>query len=113
MDAQATTLPLPVYTFVLKDKSGAVFLRAGKDLFLPLFTSKENASLYQQRTSMDCIIVTIETPEGLRVYIANPPSRGNATVAEFLIVVDPIDADTGDYNVMERAQFLDSLRNDP
>lgn len=95
---------------MLKDDSGAVFLRAGDKLAMPLFTSEENASLYKQRTSTDCNMIRIEAAAHLEAYITNPPSRSSSTELDFDIMVDPIDSDIGEYIVFPKQALLDVLR---
>jgi len=98
---------------MLKDAPGAVFLRAGQNLAMPLFTSEENASLYKRRTAMDCRIIRIEAAAHLEAYISNPPGRTPSTDDDFAIMVDPIDANTGEYIVFPKQDFLDALRQYP
>jgi hypothetical protein len=85
-----TKVSLPLYTFLLKDSSGAVFLRHGEDLWLPLFTSLENAALYAKRASLECTIHTLHTSDMVKRYIQSPPSRSPTANPEFLIAVDPV-----------------------
>lgn len=104
-----TQLPLPLYTFLLKDNSGVVFLRTGDDLLMPFFTSEENAILYKQRGKLACEIIHITQADHVKSYIDNPPSRSPNSEIDFKIVVDPIDPSVGEYMVFERQQFLDSI----
>jgi hypothetical protein len=101
---------LPLYTFMLKDGSGAVFLRAGPDLFLPIFTSIENALLYAERDGMECLLVELATRDNVASYIESPPSRAPEKKVAFRLMVDPIDSDTGEYLVYERRQILGAIR---
>ncbi|QGQ25612.1 hypothetical protein F1728_24295 [Gimesia benthica] len=104
-----TQLPLPLYTFLLKDNSGAVFLRAGEDFLMPFFTSEENAILYKQRGQLDCNIIHITETDHVKSYIECPPSRLPVSARDFKIVIDPIGPSVGEYMVLERQQLLDSL----
>ena len=61
--AKMTKVPLPLYTFLLKNSSGAVFLRHGDDLWMPLFTSAEFAELYATRNSLECVLCTLGTSD--------------------------------------------------
>lgn len=98
---------------MLKDDSGAVFLRAGDKLAMPLFTSEENAMLYKQRTTTDCNVIRIEAVAHLEVYISNPPSRSSSIERDFDIMVDPIDPNIDEYIVFPKQAFLDALRQRP
>ncbi len=101
---------VPLYTFTLKDGSGALFLRCGSDLFMPLFTSEENATLFKNRGDLDCITVCFEESRSVLEYLENPPDRaGNAPA--FQVVVDPVDYESGrELVTFDRAELADSLR---
>jgi hypothetical protein len=101
---------LPLFTFMLKDGSGAVFLRAGELLWLPLFTSSENALLHRQRGKLDCILLELSRWEDVLAYVSDPPSRASRVPCDS-IVVDPIDPATGDYTLFDRIAFLAAVKS--
>jgi hypothetical protein len=105
-----TKVPLPLYTFLLKDSSGPVFLRHGEDLWLPLFTSLEFADLYARRTSLECVLRTLKTADDVKQYITTPPSQSPKPAPPFLIVLDPIDANPGtEFSLFRPEQFLGAV----
>lgn len=102
-----TKVPLPVYTLLLKDSSGPVFLRQGNDLWLPIFTSLEYATNFVTCASLDCVIHTLASGDDIKRFIVNPPSRSTKPSPAFLIVVDPVDPKAGtEFTVFRPEQFL-------
>lgn len=86
------------------------FLRHGEDLWLPLFTSAENAELYAKRGSLKCVVHALATRDDVKRYITNRPSRATTPAPTFLIVVDPIDANPGtEFPLFRPQQFLDAV----
>jgi len=102
-------IPIPLFTYILKDGSGCVFLQAGKDVFLPMFTSTEYAGLFRQREGQECLLVELKTKDDIRAFIEKPPSRSNAGTTDFRIMLDPIAPDTGDFTVFNREDLLNAI----
>jgi hypothetical protein len=74
---------------------------------MPIFTSLENARLYKQRDSLDCLLVELATSNDLNGYISKPPSRSSKSLP-FKIVVDPIDPATEEFMLFDPQNFLDA-----
>lgn len=88
---ESHALTLPVYSLLLKDGTGVVFLRHGSDLWLPLFTGRECVQTYLERSGIkECQIIELPTAERLRDFLRTPPSRAGHTKVDS-VVVDPID----------------------
>lgn len=87
-----------------------MFLRSGEKLFIPIFTSEENAMLYRDRGSLDCLIACLATAQDVASYIESPPSRAPGLHHDFDIMCDPIDSSNVDHMTIPRESFWAAFR---
>ena len=102
----------PFYTFSLRDNSGAVFLKHGPAMFMPLFSTLENATAYKKNENLNCNIAELAHLQDLRGWISDPPSRAPGTDTDFQIIVDPVDAQPQNVTLFLRQDFLDAIPNE-
>jgi hypothetical protein len=107
--------PLPLFGYLLADRSGAAFLLGTRGRFLPLFTSLENAIEYAQRSNnLQVAIIELSTPEVVLEFIERPPSLRSPnhtyTDHDYRIVIDPISPDAGEFIVYERSELIQAWR---
>ena len=101
-------IEFPLFALLFEDASGTVFLQGGGYLFLPLFSSVENAVLYAKRDSLACSIVEFETAMDLAGFLRSPPARGTVPL-DFHVMMDPISHDTREAWVFDRQQLIADL----
>lgn len=105
-------LPLPLYAMMLPDQSGPIFLMTEFGPVISLFTSHENLILFAQRTKDlnpgNTVIGGIMNRDDLRSFLLRPSSRAE-TKENFVVFIDPIAPDTGEYVGFTRQQLLDSI----
>ncbi len=105
-----TNVPLPLYTLLMKDASGPIFLRpqGQNDLWVVVFTSLEYATDFAKRAKFDaCVFQELATIEDVKRYITSPPNRSGKSPPPFVIVVDPIDMEAGsEFRLFTPEQFL-------
>jgi hypothetical protein len=100
-------LTFPMYSLLLKDGTGTVFLRSGHHTFLPLFTDSDNVLSYGVRTGHpDCIVHELPDAESVNRFVVNPPSRSPTPCEVTHIVIDPYDNQPRVLTVFTRASFL-------
>ena len=66
-------MKFPVYSLLLKDASGVILLRHGQELWLPLFTDKDAAQTYLERSEInECSVIELPKPGDLAAFLRDP-----------------------------------------
>ncbi len=103
--------PSPLYAYVFPTVPYAVFLRTGESVFLPLFTSNENAMLYAKRAHLRCAVMELRSIAEVVSFVEMPPAPPHVVSHDFEIAVDPISPGRGrDFFVFKREHLIESLR---
>lgn len=107
----ATNFQLPLFGIVNALSGGvaaAIFLRCGNDLFLPLFTSSDNAASYVRRASMTCVICKFPSLREVAAFIGLPP--GPAIECDrYRIAVDPVSPEIREFFAFETKLLIKSF----
>jgi hypothetical protein len=86
-----TATDTAAYVLLQPGKSGAVFLRHGLALVLPLFTAWDAAATFLVRARLTrCWILELTTSAAVIDFLRTPPGRPGGT-GEVLVSVDPAD----------------------
>lgn len=95
---------------MLPDLSGAIFHRIDNGVALSLFTSKENLVLFAQRAGLGpdkCAIGEMLRPSELKALLSRPSSRSEIS-DNFMVFIDPVAPDTGEFVAFTRDQLLEA-----
>jgi hypothetical protein len=77
------------YVLLQPGKSGAVFLRHGLSLVLPLFTARDAAGAFLVRARMTrCWILELSTAAAVTDFLRSPPGRPGGP-GEVMVSIDP------------------------
>lgn len=105
------SVPLPLYSGVLIQTGGTLFLRAGPNLyFLPLFTSVEYADDFAKRAGFHCRVAAIRKKGELIDFISNPPM--STGIPSFHVIIDPVGPVIEDFQAFPQKDFLSTLKAD-
>ena len=108
---QGVVVTFPAYTFMLADGSGAMFLRAGDELYVPLFTSWTAVETYLKRSTIDgANVIRLADADALVGYLENPPA-GVAKYSAEKVVVDPVAPDATVRLVLDRRALIADLKS--
>ena len=89
-------ITFPAYVVTLKDASGLMLAAGGGKLFLPIFTDRDSARAFGERTGMSPHpVLEIPNAECLAILLSNPPSRSPTFGAEG-IIFDPFPRSPGE-----------------
>ena len=99
------------FALLTPSKSGAVFLRHGLSLVLPLFTDWNAAGAFLVRAKMTrCWILELATTAAVEEFLRSPPGRPGS--AEFHVAVDPDDLMNLTGNLFSVRSVLAALADD-
>jgi len=102
-------LTFPMFALLLKDGTGTIMLRHGPDIWLPLFTDRDSALTYLERSEIrECLVQELPNPADLSAFLRNPPSRAGNNKVEY-VVMDPIGPELKTVTVFKVDQLLASL----
>lgn len=101
----------PVYAFLLKDGSGAIAVRHGTDIWLPLFTDSDAARTYLERSDIqECLVQELRTPAEFADYLENQPSRVPGKSSIETGIIDPLDSQPRQVMLFNIPKLIESLR---
>src|SRR5438128_10119376 len=101
-----TRLPLPLFAYLVEETESTVFLKFEQYLFLPVFTSVDNALLYACRAGFRCDLMRLAYDQEVSKFICAPPGQEVLEGQPFQIAIDPIAPDVHEFLVIEKDELL-------
>jgi hypothetical protein len=102
-------LTFPMYSLLLKDGTGIMYLRHDKEIWLPLFTDQAAVETYLERSDIkESIVQELPSPASLGAFLRNPPSRSGRNDVTW-VVIDPVDPGPRTVTLLTVQQLLVSL----
>ena len=109
MRTESFLFTYPVYAFLLKDGTSAIYHRHGNEICLPLFTDQDAARTYLQRSEInECQMRQLRNPAELKAFIRNPP-RGSGDPEVKTIAMDPIDVSPPTLRLLDAQLVISQL----